>query len=719
MANDFNPNGLKYRPYYNNWNWGHRYILNLRQHETYLRYSRTLGNTIDYYVPNPPPSGPDPELSHPNYHIRANGQWVFTPALNAAGTSSDAISWTGMAIMSSGTGFQPGAVNQTGQVVYKIEAANVITSVKIDATFKRATSGDVNTVEVSVNNGLTWTNVWTNSTTGTALQTINVNSQVNGYYEALVRISLKGQTNVTNAQLTTLQFTTVTMLNGKTQPRLRLGRNVVYVDKGEQSGSIEYWPDLQNYGYRQYSVDESNVSSGVGSGYLSNMWGVNGDQDAWVTFKVDTPGDMNRLIYGGRLYNRGTDGGPSHTMGTAHIDFLHSFDNGATWTQSYTLTSTNQPWDVIHYETVTNIPQHVRSVLVKYRWNSQYGAGRNVCGLYATRMEANYWPGDSVSRPMEVKFTWKERQTDYSTITRSHMQLVPSTPYSYVINVGGADHPVMDCLQMNVQGVNGPVTYGYSDGIDVGGTKFQDRWVTFGNILSTGKSYTCNKVSRTDWGAGDPDGTKLTDGVVGSSYTGGTAMGMGAIWKSDTPPVGVPVKITVDLGSARQCGAFRLHTFGYPWWDSMKGQQKSQAAVYTSTDNVNFVHSGTFNLNLRWKDIPANYMWTDEESFCAHNFEVILPSQVSARWVQFQLWPCASPSYFMDVSEVQVLSGITYAPFDLKLAPPPAFAGGGAGGGSSPGVAAPEAPAVKKPVNKAPAGPSRSVTPVLIRKKGK
>ena len=34
----FNPNGLKYRYYYYNWDRGHRYILNLRENEVYTRY---------------------------------------------------------------------------------------------------------------------------------------------------------------------------------------------------------------------------------------------------------------------------------------------------------------------------------------------------------------------------------------------------------------------------------------------------------------------------------------------------------------------------------------------------------------------------------------------------------------------------------------------------------------------------------------------------------
>ena len=165
----------------------------------------------------------------------------------------------------------------------------------------------------------------------------------------------------------------------------------------------------------------------------------------------------------------------------------------------------------------------------------------------------------------------------------------------------------------------------------------------------------------TNWGAGDPDGKKLTDGVVGSTYTGGSSYAAGAIYDAKQRP-----EITVDLGKPESCGAFRIQVGGYPWWDAMRGQVKDKVEVLTSTDNKAFASQGFFNFNLRWKDIPANYMWTDEESFCAHNFELILPKPVEARYVKLKL----TPSRFMAVSEVQVLDSIRYEPFDLRIALP-------------------------------------------------
>ena len=47
------------------------------------------------------------------------------------------------------------------------------------------------------------------------------------------------------------------------------------------------------------------------------------NQDAYLTYKMDAPTDITRLVYGGRLHN--------YSPGS-YIDFLHSFDNSANWT---------------------------------------------------------------------------------------------------------------------------------------------------------------------------------------------------------------------------------------------------------------------------------------------------------------------------------------------------------------------------------------------------
>jgi len=120
----------------------------------------------------------------------------------------------------------------------------------------------------------------------------------------------------------------------------------------------------------------------------------------------------------------------------------------------------------------------------------------------------------------------------------------------------------------------------------------------------------------------------------------------------------------VDLGRVEKCGAFRIEVgAGWPWWDALKGQVKDQVEVLTSKDGQTFASHGFFNLNLRWKDLPENHYWPDEEIIAAHNFELILPTPVEARQVRFKVKPART----VTVSEVEALDHIKYEPFDWKV----------------------------------------------------
>jgi hypothetical protein len=660
----FRPNVLMYRYYYNNWNLGYRYILNLRDGEAYTRHYHRLDagsaakpkegeakHTSDpaYYVPN---EGKDPEAVNPRYRIRGNGVRTWAPPLTADGLAKNAYSMTGVRAAGA-SGVEPAEAGKPGQVVFKVEGANVITSIKIKATLVRKGNDDVNAVSISTTNGLTWKEVWKNDKTGETPAELRLINEVSGAYEVLVKVELLGKAAASDAQLKDIGFETITMVNSKTQPSLRLGKNTVHVGVGEQTQSTVLWPELQADRYKPYVVEAKNVKTAAKHPeYMGTMFAEKAGQEAYVVFKLDVPRDMTRLTYGGRLYNRGL---------RAHIDFLHSFDGGKTWTKSYSLTDTTPPWDVIRYEKIENIPAGTRSALIKYLWNG-YGAGTSECSIYSVRMEANYQPPDTTFKPMEVTFTWGERQEDYSLVPRSHTQLVEKVPCTYTINVGGVDHPVVDSLRLSFKGkAPQQVKYGYSDDKDVGGQKFQERWVTYGKNLAEGKPYTCTAPSRTGWGAGDTNGKILTDGVVGSPYVGGTAYQFGALWQQGDKPV-----VTVDLGKAEKCAAFRIQTGGWPFWDALAGELTDKVEVLTSVDGKEFASQGFFDFKLRWKDIPANHCWPDEETLRGPNYLLLAPKPVDARYVRFNI----TPARILSVSEVQVHDTVKFEPFDLKLALP-------------------------------------------------
>jgi len=94
--------------------------------------------------------------------------------------------------------------------------------------------------------------------------------------------------------------------------------------------------------------------------YQGAVYPVKVREDAYVVNRLDAPTDLRRVTYGGRFYNRAP---------RSHIDLLHSFDGGQTWECSWSLTRTERPRDVIHYETV-NPPPGCRSVPVKFLMNT-------------------------------------------------------------------------------------------------------------------------------------------------------------------------------------------------------------------------------------------------------------------------------------------------------------------------------------------------------------
>ena len=650
----FNPNALKYRYYFYDWDRGHRYILNLRPGAVYTRHYASLGTEPKYYVPN---EGRDPEVNDYGkfrFRLRGNGVWTFQPRLTPQDLPLAAEQTNGVRALAGG-GVEPERAGEPGEVVFKLDGANVITSLAIRADLVRQTAADETAIALSTTNGLAWKEVWRGSQIGPAHAALDLVQEVNGAYEVLVKVHLLGKAAASGARLESMRLETTTMLNSKTQPKLLLGRNTVHVGRGDPTESTVLWPDLRGESYKPYVVEEQNmVSEKEHPGYMGVMHAREPNKEAYVVFRIDAPRDITRVVYGGRFYNRAPK---------SHIDLLHSFDGGKTWTPSYSLTGTEPPWDVIHYETVGSVPPGTRSVLLKYLLNSSE-AGPSACSIYAVRMEANYRPADAAMRPIEVTFHWSEVQKDGSLAERSHTELVTKTPHRYTIDVGGEDQPVVDWLRVNLQGAAPDVHYGYSDGRDAGGEKFCSHWVTYGTNLAEGKPYRVSIPSGNQWGAGDPEGKILTDGVVGSPYAGGIAASYGLCWTEGQEP-----EITVDLGAVKRCGAFHIHLTGYPFWDAMKGEVQDKVEVLTSRDGEDFASQGFFDLRLRWKDLPANHMGPDEETFTAPVYELIPGQPADARYVRFKL----SARRFSMVSEVEVLDFIKREPFDLRITLPENF----------------------------------------------
>jgi hypothetical protein len=640
----FQPGALKYRYYTNDGERGHRYILNLRDGEVYTRYytrqdkpatepkNDSFVNDPAYFTPNgyaKDGKPKDPEEKNPRYHIRGNGVRTYQPKLSDAKLGN-------------------------GEQIFKVEGANVITSLKIIAELAMAT------ISISTDNGINWVDVHKADSASVSKAELKLVEPVNGAYEVLVRV--KGDSH--EGHLQSLKFETITQLNSKTLPKLNLGKDTIYVGAGDQTESIVLWPELQNDKYKPMAVESVGVKTKEQhEGWNAVMNPSEKGKEGYVVFKIDAPQQITKITQGARMYVRNPK---------SEIRFEHSFDEGKTWTKSYAHTEVEQPWDDIQNQVTTKIPPGTKSVLFKYVLKN--------AGLYSVRMEADHEVAGAKSGPLEVTFNWSERQADYSLIKRSHTQVVDKLPATYSIDVGGADHPVVESLIVNPKGARGgeAVKAGYSDGKDAGGEKWVGKWVTYGKNFALGKSYTLSvPPSENSWDAGDKELKKLTDGRVGSSYSGGGSFKEGPLWAKNTNP-----EITVDLGKTEKAAAFRIHIHGYPAQDAVKGKVKDAVDVLVSTDGKSFMPAGKFDFNLRWKDVPVNYMWSDEELFVAHNHTLLLDKPVEARYVKFAV----KPSRMMVVTEVQVLDGVEAKPFDLKIALP--AASGGLSSAQSPSAAA-------------------------------
>jgi hypothetical protein len=652
----FKPEYLKFRYYLKDAERGHRYILNLRDGQVYTRHYARLDRPASpgdeyqsdpaYFIPNGVKENGepyDPEAANPRYHIRGNGVWTFKPRLTSDGLASALHSSANIQALE--PGLQPSTAGQPAEAVFKIEGANVITSLKINAEMRKSSGDDIAAIAVSRTNGLDWTDVYNAEASGDNAADLQLIEQVNGAYEVLVKVHLQSASNPGDAQLRSIAFETITAVNSKTQPQLNIGRNTVYVGAGEQTGSIVVWPELQNDRYKVWAVESHNIQTREKHEGWNGVMGVaDASQEGHVVFRIDAPQDLTRLTQGARMYVRSPG---------ARIDFEHSFDEGKSWQKSFSFSDTEQPWDDIHHQVIEDIPAGTRSVLVKYVLKD--------ASLYSLRMEANHKSAVDDFQPLEVTFNWSERQEDYSLVERSHTQLVEKLPFTYTINVGGADHPVVNSLTINPRGAREDVTYGYSDGNDAGGDEWIGNWVTYGHNFAKGRPYTTTIPSSTNWESGDPDGTRLTDGRVGSSYSGGVSYREGALWSQGQRP-----EITVDLGEPQQLSVFRIHIHGYPGHDAVKGEIEDTVEVLVSDDGENFTSQGFFDFNLRWKDVPVNYFYTDEETFRGHNHTLLLDEPVEARYVKFSI----VTARFLNVSEVQVLDGMKSEPFDLKIALP-------------------------------------------------
>jgi hypothetical protein len=98
----------------------------------------------------------------------------------------------------------------------------------------------------------------------------------------------------------------------------------------------------------------------------------------------------------------------------------------------------------------------------------------------------------------------------------------------------------------------------------------------------------------------------------------------------------------------------------------MKGEIKDKVQVLVSEDGQTYRPMGYLHTDWRWKELPANHMWPDEETITGATFRLIPDKPVTARYVQYKV----ENARIFCATEVEVLESIRKEPFDLRIALP-------------------------------------------------
>jgi hypothetical protein len=250
--------------------YGRRYILNVVPYQSYTRYWKPLDrgqsgvaaeDKPDYYRPL---GGHDPDEQHGLNNIRGNGIWVFQPDLR--GADCRRLFYDSQAVQTrteggAGPDLHPESPGQAASVVFKVSAANVITSMRIEGSGLRSGADDVLRLLASRDAGIRWTPVWQSQDMGRQEIRLRLRDQVAGVTECLLKLEMQAAGKNTDVGLETLKLTTVTQLNRHTLPRLTLGTNRVRLFADQQVESTVLWPPLHAGLYRQAVFQEHNVYS--------------------------------------------------------------------------------------------------------------------------------------------------------------------------------------------------------------------------------------------------------------------------------------------------------------------------------------------------------------------------------------------------------------------------------------------------------------------------
>ncbi len=625
----------------------HRFDISIEDYEYYTRYWSHLDGledftTHDFYWPHYNYNDVDNYSWNDNDHGKAehrgNGLWVYEPDLtdSSAYESSEKVSVSNAKIY-------PTQLNVEGSIVFKIDAANFITGVLIEADIVRETATDSVIIEASSSGGNYWFPVWEDKAVGDLSIKENISDMIKGTLQSqdlrhvtgyLVRVRFNTGSGLMAAALKSIKISTVTMLGKSSLPKLMLGSNEITV--GEANNHALYqtktlnpvltklengindeisWVNIE--AWKLYAKDHKNLAAIANYGNIYTGLEKNHWEEGWVTYELDAPRAIKTARLGGSFIVRENsqdkfvikyrvfNGAWSGWQEVATYDWSTRNNSDKRENQTHL-----EAWDIVQ-ENVTKV-QFRTEVL-------------NYAHIEALHMEIDYEAKVTPLKPLYITYNWTEYyengqghlpENADEGISRTFSEKVTGLPHKFTINIGGVIQPRMNWISMNLEGNQDPVNQaplGYSDGIDKGdGDYIPMMNYDIGAIISIGKSISLSTTPSS--------GTKaqLIDGriVAGSNGERGNEGGGKVEVQNDVDDIVKfssgfgTLEVIINLGSVRTVGGVRVDSFKEHWDDYFP----ESISVETAVDNTftlrasDAYHSAKYAHNLypvAWT-LPAN-----------------------------------------------------------------------------------------------------------------
>ncbi len=647
--------------------YGHRYVLNLLPGQSYTRYWEPLDRLRpeipeqdgrDYFRPL---QGGDPDDQHGLNNIRGNGEWIFTPDLAEPSCRKLFYDSEGVETREAGqTGpnIRPEGLRRQASVTFQVSAANVITSMQIEADGQRLGADDTLSLSVSRTAGIHWTAVWQSQNTGPQEIRLRLRDEVAGVTECLVRFEMSAAGNNTDVGIDTLKLTAVTQLNRRTLPKLTLGTNRVSLLADEQEQTTLLWPVLHGGRYRETVLREDDVHStdepdGIYKATLGPA--VNG-KECSATWRLEVPTAITGVTYGVVATNRSS---------SSYVSLQQGFD-GESFAEFFRKCDGGFPFDkqVLHVADAAGIPEGARQAYLKCAFFCRGGAATyGMDGIQDLWIRVRHRPRLERFGPFEVTYNWTEHRLS-GDVTRWHRERVESATHEYVINTAGYRDPTMNWVRVNLCG-GSPTSErcrpGYSDGEDVGpGSEVPEVTYCWGTNLAAKCPYSVSRPSSSDSKNPDTRGAELTNGIViapTDSTTSDEIQPATAFWDA-----GEPLDVIIDLGSVQDIAGVRVCSHQ----PSSEYCHPGEVEVAVSVDGKVWNEAGTIHHNDVWSP-PADYEYWEHDDDpdyrqlpaggrLAYRYPLSWETPRSGRYVRFQCTPLEGRG--MGLSELQVFDQV-------------------------------------------------------------